>query len=73
MAYVFENQNLASTKAKINRGTGYDDVNHTINFINGNQTSADSIMSGLTDLYGIVGWQPYDVVRTVKQNVNDDT
>lgn len=71
MAYTFENQNLATTKASINRGEGQAIMTHSINCINGNETSADSIMSGLSDLYGIVGWTPYDVVRTVKQDVND--
>lgn len=71
MAYEFENQTLSTTRAKINKGQGQSYSEHSINCINGNQTSADSIMGGLTELYSIVGWQPYDVIRTVKQNVNN--
>lgn len=74
MAYQFENQNVASTKATV-AGTAADEgviVTHNLNIVSGTQTNADSIMAGINELYGIVGWSTNELVRTVKQNVNDN-
>ena len=72
MAYQFDNRNIASTKATV-LGTAAGDtgiVTHTLNIVSGTQTNADSIMAGINELYGIVGWSTSEVTRTVKQDVN---
>lgn len=74
MAYVFENQNVASTKATV-LGTAAGDqgiVTHNLTCINGTESNADSIMSGINELYGIVGWSTTELTRTVKQDVNNN-
>lgn len=74
MAYVFENQNVATTKATV-LGTAAGDqgiVTHNLTCISGTETSADSIMAGVNELYGIVGWSTTELTRTVKQDVNDN-
>lgn len=74
MAYQFENQNIASTKATV-VGTAADEgvvVTHNLNIVSGTETSADSIMAGINELYGIVGWSTTELTRTVKQDVNDN-
>lgn len=73
MAYVFENQSAASTKATIQGAdVGQAIFTHNLNCVNGAETNADSIMAGVNELYSIVGWSTTELVRTVKQNVNDD-
>lgn len=73
MAYTFENQNVASTKATIQGAdVGEALFTHTLNYINGTENNADSIMSGINELYGIVGWSTTELTRTVKQDVNDN-
>lgn len=74
MAYVFENQNIASTKATVQGADVAEQTTftHNLNCVNGAENSADSIMAGINQLYGIVGWSTTDLVRTVKQNVNDN-
>lgn len=73
MAYVFENQNLSTTKATVTGTAAGDEAitSHTINCVNGNQSNADSIMAGINELYGIVGWSTTELTRTVKQDVNE--
>lgn len=72
MAYVFENQNQSSTKATITGADSEQSIfTHNLNCINGAENNADSIMAGVNQLYGIVGWSTSELVRTVKQNVND--
>lgn len=72
MAYVFENQNVSSTKATITGAdtTGTEIFTHNLTGINGAQNNADSIMAGINELYGIVGWSTNELTRTVKQDVN---
>lgn len=73
MAYVFENQSTSTTKATItgaDAGTGI--YTHNLQGISGTETSADSIMAGVNELYGIVGWSTTELTRTVKQNAIDD-
>ena len=73
MAYVFENQNLGSTKATVSGSTSETGIyTHSMSGINAKETSADSIMAGIGALYDIVGWTVTDLTRTVKQDVNDD-
>lgn len=73
MAYVFENELAASTKATITGAdAGQAIVTHNLSGINGAQTNADSIMAGVNELYGIVGWSTTELTRTVKQNVNNN-
>lgn len=72
MAYVFENQNLGSTKATVSGSSSESgELVHSMSGINAKETSADSIMAGIGELYDIVGWTVTDLTRTVKQNVND--
>lgn len=74
MAYTFENQNVATTKATIQGAdVGESTIfTHNITCISGTETSADSIMAGINELYGIVGWSTTELTRTVKQDVNDN-
>ena len=74
MAYVFENQNLASTKATVQGADVSEQTiyTHNLTCVNGTESNADSIMAGVNQLYGIVGWSTDEVVRTVKQNVNNN-
>jgi len=73
MAYTFENQNVASTKATIEGAdVGTAIFTHNLNCINGTESNADSIMAGVNELYGIVGWNTTELTRTVKQDVNDN-
>ena len=73
MAYVFENQNVATTKATIQGAdTGEAIFTHNITCINGAENNADSIMAGINELYGIVGWNTTELIRTVKQNVDEN-
>lgn len=74
MAYVFENQILGTTKATVT-GTSAEEgvtVTHNLQGINARQSNADSIMAGVNELYGIVGWATTDLTRTVKQDVHDN-
>lgn len=68
MSYIFSNQ--AQGKAIV---TDENDDSFTINGINGQQQSADSLMSGLSILFDLVGWQVTgDVVRQLNQNVVEE-
>lgn len=73
MAYSFDTQKLGYTKAMVNNGEE-DAISkeHKITQINATLSSADSLMSAMNDLYGIVGFSFDEVKRTVTQNVNDD-
>lgn len=75
MAYTFTNQTIGTTKATI---AGADTAEgetftHNLSGINTRENSADSIMGGINELYGIVGWQAADLTRTVKQDVEETT
>lgn len=73
MAYVFNTQKLGQTKAMVNNGDeGAVPKEHKITQINATLSSADSLMSAMDDLYGIVGFSFDEVKRTVVQNVNDE-
>lgn len=71
MAYVFENQEAATLK--------FDDGNKslTISNISGTVTSAQTIINGVTALLYIASldqdYDPEDAVRSVKQNVVDNS
>lgn len=68
MAYIFQNQYQG--KAIV---TDENNDTFTINGINGQQQSADSLMSGLSTLFDIVGWEVNDnVVRQLNQNVVEE-
>ena len=74
MAYTFVNQNIGNTKATI---AGADvpetqEFTHNLSGINTVEQNADSIMSGINTLYGIVGWSVEDLTRTVKQDVEEN-
>ncbi len=74
MSYVFNTQNLATTKATVS-GAGTDSgvANHNLSGINATLASADSVMSAMSDLYGIVGFTVDNLTRTVKQDVNENS
>lgn len=69
MAYIFSNQ--AQGKAVI---TDENEETFTISGINGQQQSADSLMSGLSILFDIVDWDATSmtVVRQLNQNVEEE-
>lgn len=68
MAYVFNQQISGSIKC-----VDENDASFSMNGIKTTETNANVIMGGLSELFGIVGWGvPHDVVRTVKQDVNDE-
>lgn len=74
MAYTFVNQSIGNTKATI---AGADvpegqEFTHNLSGINTVEQNADSIMSGINTLYGIVGWSVEDLTRTVKQDVEEN-
>lgn len=67
MAYVFNQQIAGSIKC-------VDDNNasHSMNGIKTTETDANVIMGGLSELFGIIGLDiPHDVIRTVKQDVDE--
>lgn len=66
MAYQFTNEIVAKIKVTDENG---DDV--TLNGINGREQNADSIMGGISALFGIVGWGTQGVVRIVNQDVEE--
>ena len=73
MAYSFSTQRLGMTKAMVNNGEeGAISKEHKITQINATLSRADSLMSAMNDLYGIVGFSFNEVKRTVVQDVNDD-
>ena len=74
MAYRFENENIGTTKATI-AGADIpegDILTHNLSGINTRETSADSIMAGINELYGIVGWSVDELTRTIKQDVVEE-
>lgn len=67
MAYVFETQNVATTKI-----TDETDTTFNLKGINGVTNNADSIMAGLSSILDIVGWQVKDVTRVVSQDIVEE-
>ena len=68
MSYVFNQQIAGSIKCVDDNNASF-----SMNGIKSTETNANVIMGGLSELFGIVGWSvPHDVVRTVKQDVNED-
>lgn len=68
MAYEFSNQIVAKIKVSED-ASGQDAL--TLGGINGREVSADSIMSAVTDLFGIVGWNVGTAVRIVNQDIQE--
>lgn len=67
MAYVFNQQIAGSIK-----GVDENNVSHSMNGIKTTESNANVIMGGLSELFAIVGLEiPHDVVRTVKQDVDE--
>lgn len=73
MSYVFSTQTLGQTKATVS-GAATDSgiMEHNLSNINATLASADSVMSAMNDLYGIVGMTVTDLTRTVKQDVDNN-
>lgn len=67
MAYVFDTQNVATTKI-----TDETDTTFNLKGINGVTNNADSIMAGLSSILDIVGWQVKDVTRVVSQDIVEE-
>jgi len=73
MAYVFNTQTVGTTKATVSgASTESGNMEHNLSGINATLASADSVMSAMEDLYGIVGFSVTDLTRTVKQDVDND-
>ena len=74
MAYTFVNEHVGTTKATVTGSAAGDEtiVTHNLSGINTRETSADSIMAGVNELYGIVGWSTTELTRTVKQDVVEE-
>ncbi len=73
MAYSFSTERLGYVESMTTNGT--DDAvpkKHRITQINAQLSSADSLMSAISDLYGIVGFSYDETKRVVTQDVNDD-
>ena len=68
MAYVFSDQILA--KATI---TDEQDNKFTMQGINASESSADSIMGGMSTLLSIVGWGIKDAIRVINQDIEEVT
>lgn len=67
MAYVFENEAIGKARIVDENNVGF-----TLNGINAREQSADSIMSGLETLLGIVDWTIEDAARIVTQDIVEE-
>lgn len=70
MAYEFNNEIVAKMKVAED-ASGQEAI--TLSGVNGQQTNADSIMSGIGSLLDIVGWNAGYAVRIVNQKVEETT
>lgn len=68
MAYNFSTQIIGSTHTKI---FGQRNA-HSINGVNSRLDNADSLMSGLSTMYDLVGWQIQDIDNPVVRNNKED-
>lgn len=70
MAYAFETQKVASFQLNTYNAAG---EKMTFRGVDGTQTNADTIVGGIQQLLGIVGWvdryEPTDAKRTVDERV----
>lgn len=73
MAYAFETQKVASFQLNTYNAAG---EKQTFRGVDGTQTSADTIVGGIQQLLGIVGWvdkyDPTDAKRTIDERVIEE-
>lgn len=67
MAYKFTNQNVGKATIKDEESNSF-----SLNGINTKNDDANVMMSGLSIMLGIVGWEIQDASRIVTQDVEEE-